>query len=79
LEAATAVVAGQRLDGAGLILHVRGAVAVELEKQRRRNLVRRLRVAVRCVHLNIVQQLDPRHRNAELDGRDHRRDRALDR
>ena len=64
---------------ARLIGDVALAVAVKLEEQRRRHRVARLRVPVDRVHLHLVEQLDPRDRNAELDRRDDGVDGALHR
>ena len=79
LEAAAAVLGGERLHRLGLIGDVPRAVAVELEEQRRRDRIAGLRVAVDRVDLHLVEQLDARDRDAELNRRDHRFDRALDR
>ena len=48
------------------------AGAVELEEQRRLHRIRQARVAVHRVDLHLVEQLDARHRDAELDRRDDR-------
>ena len=79
LKRVAAAFGGDRLHGFRLLGDVALAVAVELEEERRRHRVAGLRVAVDRVELHFVEQLDPRDRHAELNRRDHRLDRALDR
>src|SRR5215211_9069949 len=52
--------------------------AVKLKKRRRRHLQPQVRIGIARLHLQIVQQLDPRDRNAGLDGGDHGVASALD-
>ena len=54
------------------------AVAVEFEEQGRGHRITGLRVAVDRVHLDLVEQLDPGHRDPELNRGDDRFDRAVD-
>jgi hypothetical protein len=68
-----------RFDRGGLFGNISIAVAVELEEERRRGGIRRLRVLVDRVHQDVVEQLDARHRDAELDRGDHGIDRPSDR
>ena len=78
-EPAAAALDGERLHGFGLLLHVAVAVAVEFEEQRRRHAVAGVRVTVHRVHLVLVEQLDSRHGNAQLNGGDDRLARPTDR
>ena len=79
LEAAAAVIGGERLHRGRLIGDVASAVAVEFEEQRRRDRITGLRIAVDGVELDLVEQLDPGDRDAELNRRDDRFHRTLDR
>ena len=54
----------------GLVGDVPRAVAVKLEEERRRHRITGLGIAVHRVHLRVVEQLDPRDGNADLDRRD---------
>ena len=78
LEVLAAEVLGDRQDLLGLLAHP-GLAAVELEEQGRRHAVAlELGIADAAAHLHLVEQLDPGHRDAGLDGRDHRLDRRVD-
>ena len=73
-----AVPAGDLRERLRLLLRAR-LRAVELDEEHRHLGEVGLRVAVAGPHLDLVEQLDPRHRDAELDRLDHRVDGSLDR
>jgi hypothetical protein len=69
-EAAAAVLGGERPHLRGLRGHLVLA-AVELEEERRGDLLVEAVVAVDCVHLHLVEQLDAGDRDRVLQDRDH--------
>jgi hypothetical protein len=77
-ELAGAEAAGDRRDLLGL-LDDAPLGAVELEEEGRLLGIIELGIAVDRPHLDVVEQLDARHRDAELDRLDHRLDGAFDR
>ena len=76
-ERAAAEILDQRADGLGLFLNA-PVRAVELEEQRRGDRAVELGIFVDGVDLDLVEELDPRHRDAHLDGGDDGVDRALE-
>ncbi len=77
-EREPAVLGRDLADCLGLLADVPLTQPVELEKQRREHRVRQLREPVHRIYLHIVQQLDPRDGDPELDRGDDGADGVLD-
>ena len=76
-ERESAILRRDLSDGLGLLADVALAKTVELEEQRREHRVGQLREVVHRVHLHVVEKLDPRDRNPELDRGDDGADGVL--
>jgi hypothetical protein len=79
LESRTAVLGGDLLHSRRMLLGCHLARAVKFEEQRRLQRVGEARKAIHCLDLQLVEQLDPRHGDAQLNGGDDRLDRAFHR